>query len=142
MYKDVLLAIDINEESSWRKALPTAVDTCMASGATLHIMTVVPDFGMPMVAQFFPADFEKKAMAQTEQDLKALIDKSDTKGISVRHLVANGTIYEEIISAANSVDADLIVLASHRPQLSDYLLGPNAARVVRHAGQSVLVVRE
>jgi nucleotide-binding universal stress UspA family protein len=33
-------------------------------------------------------------------------------------------------------------MASHRPELSDYLLGPNAARIVRHAKQSVLVVRE
>lgn len=38
--------------------------------------------------------------------------------------------------------ADLIVMASQRPELKDYLLGPNAARVVRHAEQSVLVVRE
>jgi nucleotide-binding universal stress UspA family protein len=36
----------------------------------------------------------------------------------------------------------VIVLASHRPELKDYLLGPNAARVVRHAKCSVLVVRD
>jgi nucleotide-binding universal stress UspA family protein len=35
----------------------------------------------------------------------------------------------------------MIVMASHRPELKDYLLGPNAARVVRHAECSVLVVR-
>ena len=37
---------------------------------------------------------------------------------------------------------DLIIMASHRPELQDYLLGPNAARVVRHANCSVLVVRD
>ncbi|MBT6187404.1 MAG: universal stress protein, partial [Rhodospirillales bacterium] len=31
---------------------------------------------------------------------------------------------------------------SHRPALKDYLLGPNAAQVVRHADVSVLVVRD
>ena len=36
---------------------------------------------------------------------------------------------------------DLIVMASHRPELKDYLIGPNAARVVRHADCSVQVVR-
>jgi nucleotide-binding universal stress UspA family protein len=35
----------------------------------------------------------------------------------------------------------MIVMASHRPEMSDYLLGANAARVVRHAKISVLVVR-
>ena len=43
---------------------------------------------------------------------------------------------------ADETNADLIVMASHRPELKDFLLGPNAARVVRHANCSVLVVRE
>jgi nucleotide-binding universal stress UspA family protein len=40
------------------------------------------------------------------------------------------------------MNADLIVLAAHRPELKDYLLGPNASRVVRHAKCSVYVIRE
>jgi nucleotide-binding universal stress UspA family protein len=105
-------------------------------------MTVVPEYGSPMVAQYFPVEYEKKALEHSEEKLKELIDDADTDGITVHHSVASGTIYEEIINAANAAKADLIVMASHRPQLSDYLIGPNAARVVRHAGQSVLVVRD
>ncbi len=56
--------------------------------------------------------------------------------------MAHGTIYQEILSAARKIEVDLIVMASHRPALEDYLLGPNAARVVRHADCSVLVVRD
>ena len=37
--------------------------------------------------------------------------------------------------------ADLIVVGSHRPVMSDYLLGSNAKTIVRHAQCSVLVVR-
>ncbi|MEP3300223.1 MAG: universal stress protein, partial [Pseudoruegeria sp.] len=37
--------------------------------------------------------------------------------------------------------ADLIVIGAHRPDFKDYLLGPNAARVVRHSECSVYVVR-
>ncbi len=33
-------------------------------------------------------------------------------------------------------------MGSHRPELSDYLLGPNAGKVVRHAKCLVMVVRE
>jgi hypothetical protein len=32
-------------------------------------------------------------------------------------------------------------MTAHSPDLKDYLLGPNAARVVRHANQSVMVIR-
>jgi nucleotide-binding universal stress UspA family protein len=38
--------------------------------------------------------------------------------------------------------ADLIAVGSHRPVMSDYLLGSNAKTIVRHALCSVLVVRE
>lgn len=60
----------------------------------------------------------------------------------VRHVVGRGTVYEEILRIAGEIGSDLIVIGSHRPELKDYLLGPNAARVVRHADCSVLVVRE
>ena len=142
MYKSVLIPVDLNVESSWHKALPTAMALCRAFGAELHIMTVVPEFGSPMVAQYFPVEYEKKAMELADEKLQELVGESDTDGVSVQHSVASGTIYEEIINMADAVKADLIVMASHRPQLSDYLIGPNAARVVRHAGQSVLVVRD
>jgi nucleotide-binding universal stress UspA family protein len=57
-------------------------------------------------------------------------------------IVTNGTVYEEILRTAKEIGCDVIVMASHRPELKDYLLGPNAARVVRHANCSVLVVRD
>ena len=54
---------------------------------------------------------------------------------------AGYTIYSEIVELAKEMDADLVVMVSHRPELKDFLLGPNAARVVRHAECPVLVIR-
>ncbi len=50
IYKNVLLTVDLTDETSWRKALPAAVEYCRAFGATLHLLSVVPDFGMTVVA--------------------------------------------------------------------------------------------
>ena len=141
MYKKVLLPIDVAEASSWRKALPTAVECCRAFGAELHLMTVVPGFGMSAVAQYFPEDYAERAGAEAAEQLKKLSAEQATDGIKVHHRVGYGTIYEEILKAASEIGCDLIVMASHRPELRDYLLGPNAARVARHANCSVLVVR-
>ena len=141
MYTDILLAVDLNSKKSWKKALPTAVEYCQAFDATLHLLSVVPDFGMTVVAQFFPEDFEDNAVTQTKKALRAFSKKHVPKGVKVRHVIAYGTIYKEVLAAAKKVKADLVVLSAHRPELSDYLLGPNAARVVRHANCSVLVVR-
>jgi len=59
----------------------------------------------------------------------------------VRHIVAVGVVYEEVLKAAKISEADLIVIGAHREDFKDYLLGPNAARVVRHSKCSVYVVR-
>ena len=141
MYKDILFPVDLNHESSWQKALPTAAEYCKAFGATLHVMTVVPDFGKAVVGSFFPADFEEKALESARQELRAFVDNHVPEGVKIQHIVGSGTVYDEILRVAREIKADLIVLAAHRPELKDFLLGPNAARVVRHFEGSVLVVR-
>ena len=50
-------------------------------------------------------------------------------------------IYHEVLDEADKCGADLIVIGSHRPSMSTYLLGSNATTIVRHAKVSVLVVR-
>lgn len=142
MYKHILLPIDLNQDSSWKAALPVAIEHARAFDTKLHVMTVVPDFGMTMVGQFFPKGFEKKAVEAVNKKLHEFIDAHIPNDIAVQCIVAEGTVYERILELAKKLKIDLIVLAAHRPELRDYLLGPNAARVVRHASCSVLVVRE
>ncbi len=141
MYKDILLPIDLNQESSWEKALPTAVEYCKAFGATLHVLNVVPDFGMAMVGTYFPDDFVEKSLEAARVQLREFARDHVPDGVGVQHIVGHGTVYEEILRVAREIKADLILLAAHRPELKDFLLGPTAARVVRHFDGSVLVVR-
>ncbi len=142
MYKNILLTVDLDEESPWKKALPTALEYCQAFGATLHVVTVVPGFGMSFVGLYFPEDFKDKALAKANEDLGGFIGKHVPPGVETRHSIGYGSVYEEILRISKESKCDLIVIASQRPELDDYLLGPNAARVVRHAGCSVLVVRD
>lgn len=141
MYKKILVPIDVDEPSSWDKALPVAVEYAQIFGARLHAVTVLPAFGSGVVGSYFPADFAEKAGAAAHKRLETLMRDRVPSNITVTCHVAQGTVYEEILSLAGEIGADLIVMASHRPELRDYLIGPNAARVVRHADISVLVVR-
>jgi nucleotide-binding universal stress UspA family protein len=52
-----------------------------------------------------------------------------------------GHSYDTILKVAKERNVDLIIIASHRPGFQDYFLGSTAAKVVRHANCSVLVVR-
>jgi nucleotide-binding universal stress UspA family protein len=142
MYKSILVPIDLSEESSWRKSLPSAIAMARTFGTDLHVITVVPDFGRSIVGGYFPDGFEAQALEKTSEILKQFLEQNVPGDIICKGHVAHGTIYEEINQVADKLGCDLIVLASHRPELKDYLLGPNAARVVRHARQTVMVVRE
>lgn len=141
MYKHILLPVDLEDAAASAGALDAAATQAQSTGATLHVLTVVPDFGMSVVGSFFPDDFAEKALAETDKRLHAYVADNVPDGVPVQHVVAYGRIYEEIIKAADSIGADLIVMSAHRPNVTDYLLGPNAARVARHAKQSVLIIR-
>ncbi len=140
-YANILLPIDLGHPSSWSRALPTALDLARHYGAHLNILTVLPDMGMPVVGSYFPEDFEKKARAKAEKALDAWLKENMPGDVPADAYVAVGTIYDEIIAVAGKLKCDLIVMASHRSGMKDYLLGPNASRVVRHATQDVFVVR-
>lgn len=142
MYKDIMLPLDLGHENEQAKALETAIRLAKADGARLHVITVVPDYGMSIVGGFFPEGHEKAVMEKATADLHAFTKAHLPDDLPVQHIVAHGSIYREILAYAEKTGCDLIVMASHRPELEDYLLGPNAARVVRHAKCSVLVVRD
>lgn len=140
MFKNVLIAIDLGEPGSWARALPVAVQLCKDWSATLHVVTVAAQVNV-QVASFFPEDANERLLAQTATALKDWIREHVPAGIEVHRIVGQGSIHREIIAAAEKARADLIVMASHKPTARDYLLGANAAHVVRHAACSVMVVR-
>lgn len=140
MAKTVLLAVDLNAPAQNAATLAAALG--LLDGGTLHAVSVMPDFGLPSVGAYFRQDFEKEALAAFGRSLAEWVEGNVPADVSVRPHVLHGTIYDEILRAAERVSADVIVIGAHRPELSDYLLGPNAARVVRHARCSVYVVRD
>jgi len=142
MYDKILLPVDLNEEASWSKALPVALSLCRTFDASLHIVTVMPDYRMPMVGSFFPKDFAEKAhQAVTEAQRTFIADKvpSDVK---VQAVIADGSPWEAILKAGKKVGVDLIVIASHnKKRFADYVIGPNAEHIVHHSKISVMIVR-
>ncbi|MDW4549711.1 universal stress protein [Defluviimonas sp. D31] len=140
MAKTILLAVDINNEETSKAPLAAALDLAH-DGGVIHVVSVVPDFGLPQVSGFFPEGYEQKMLHKFGEALAGWIQSHVPKGIETHPHVAHGTIYDEVVKAADKLNVDVIVIGSHRPVLKDYLLGPNAARVVRHARQSVYVAR-
>ncbi len=139
MAKTILLAVDLNAPD--QATAPLAEALKLLDGGTLHVASVFPNLRMAQISSYFEEDFEKNALHNIGETLAAWVNEHVPAGTDVHPHVLHGTIYDEILRAAEKLDVDLIVMGSHRPELRDYLLGPNASRVVRHATNSVYVVR-
>ncbi|OMH32108.1 universal stress protein [Motiliproteus sp. MSK22-1] len=141
-YKNILIPVDLAHESSWRSALPMAVEQARNNDARLHVVTVVPNADIPAIAAHLPSGIDRHIKEEGKGNLKALVERLVPDNIITSVTVGQGRIYKEVLRIAREADADLIVMASHRPELTDYLIGANASHVMRHAQCSVLVVRE
>jgi nucleotide-binding universal stress UspA family protein len=113
------------------------------SGATIRLITVLPMTPV-ILAEYVPPDFEVQQRKASEEALAALAKDTGLEPPRISATVRQGGIYQEILEEANSINADLIVMTSHRPQrhaVRTYFLGSNAGHVVRYARCSVFVVR-
>jgi nucleotide-binding universal stress UspA family protein len=142
MYKNILVAIDLDDETSWRRPLVAAVKLARKFSAQLHVLTVVREVEAILLAKSAPLGYDA-IVSYLENRIAALIRQVDSYDLHPKIIVTHGaSIYVEILSVAEQAGADLIVVGSHRPAMKDYLLGTNASRVARHAPCSVLVARE
>jgi nucleotide-binding universal stress UspA family protein len=89
-----------------------------------------------------PADFDEEQEKRAQSALDAIAAKLTLPKARVTTAALSGGVYHELLRDATEWGADLIVVGSHRPVMSDYLLGSNAKTIVRHAQCSVLVVRD
>lgn len=142
MFKNILVPVDLGDEKTWRKQFSDAVELARQSGAVLHVMSVVPSYSSPLVGSFFPKNYEKDMLAEAKKELARFVADHVPEGIQAEPVVAIGSVYEEVILAAEQFKCDLIIMGRSSSTKTSFLLGPNAARVVRHARTSVLVASD
>ena len=141
MFKDILFTVDLEHADSWLKALPVALEAAKGSGARLHVMTVVPEVAVPALMQAGPFDYAAQLVPKAEAALDQFVRERMPADVPVHPIVTYGSVYKEILRVAAEIPADLIVMAAHRPQPGDFLIGSNAERVSRRAHCTVMLVR-
>ena len=139
MFKKILVPVDLAEVEVASPALAKAAEMANLWGADLRIINI--QSLMPATfMDYVPAGFDEEQRTQAEKTLAEIAQSCGAKKVST--VVRVGGVYPEILAEAEGWGADLIVIGSHRPAMSTYLIGSNAKTVVRHARCSVLVVRQ
>ena len=139
MYKTVLVPIDLGQNEQGKSLVDIAMKLVEPIGGNLILLNVLPDIPGYVTAQM-PENLLINTKDNAVKDLEE-IAKNSGVGDQAKMIVREGRIHNEILTVAEDTGADLIVMASHQPEFSDYLLGSTAARVVRHAKCSVLIAR-
>ena len=140
MFSRIVVAIDLESETPPDKLLRFAGDIARTYDADVHLLHVIPA-APAIVSQYLESGYEELASREAEERLDTLASSLHVGAGTIATTVRFGVIYQEILGFADKISADLIVLESHKPGVADYLLGSNAARVVRHATCSVVVLR-
>jgi nucleotide-binding universal stress UspA family protein len=109
----------------------------------LHVLAPpVPIAGEGYIPPNVYEDLEASARKYAEKKLAALQAKARQAGVRVTTLLLEGVVHEQIVRAAKSKKADLIVIGTHgRTGLAKFFLGSVASRVVTAASCPVMTVR-
>lgn len=141
MYQKILVAIDVSREKNAAKLCQAAQNLADSNDAAVHLVSVVPDYGMPLVASYFPKD----AQAGLKQEMSDMLDKlaSEHLGENASVSLRQGKRAQKVLDEIQRWNPDLVVLGCRQKVSRDNhrLLGSFSASVTDRAGCSVLVVR-
>ncbi len=142
MYNTILVPVDIAEDVLTEHALKHVEYLAKLSGAKVHFFHALPDASAFVTAYSFGIkEFENQAEVKAIEGLKKIMAEIDLPLERLSYTISFGSPRDEVLQLAEEIAADLIVIGSRRPSVKTYLLGSNAAAIVRHAKISVMVIR-
>ena len=134
MYSKILVPVSLAADRNTARAFEVAQLLAGDAGEihAMHVIEVIPSFSEAYVPERLRLELEEQSKTEFENLVPDVAATSE---------IVHGAPGSMILKRAEDLGADCIVVASHRPEFSDYLLGSTAARVVRHANCAVHVIR-
>ncbi len=140
MFKKILVPVDIDYTETAAAVYQRVAAMAALSGAEIRLVSVMPGFGMPIVAAYISDEVRKKAGDNFKASLEKFIQDNCDEPVS--YTVRTGKNWEEIIKAADKWEADLIVVYhNRRHEINEVFSRSCSQRVADHANCSVLRLR-
>jgi len=134
MYQKIILALSLEHGIS-EQAIKVARAMKNDGGDIIAIHVYEPLQGSAS------AYVSEEAVADALQHAKDKLAERLAEHPDLQSELIKGHSGRAITDYAAKIGADCIIIGSHKPGLSDFLLGSTSARVVRHAPCSVHVLR-
>ncbi len=143
--KTILYATDYSKASE--RALDEAVKLAKQNNAQLWVVHAIEPLGAYATGEDYGGAelyvrLEETTQREAEAGMKKLMQRLQKLNVKAKSLILRGTAYDQIVKAAKSKKADMIVIGTHgRTGLSKLFMGSVAGKVVSLASCPVLTVR-
>jgi nucleotide-binding universal stress UspA family protein len=145
MFKHILVPVDGSATS--QLAVDKAIGLAKAFGSrvtTIFVIDPYPFTGVGTDFSYGQAEYLSAATAEANAAIKAAKEQFEVAGVSVEtSVVESHATWRGVVQAAESAQADLIVMGSHgRSGLEKLVLGSVTQAVLSHTHLPMLVVRD
>jgi nucleotide-binding universal stress UspA family protein len=137
MYQRILVPVDLTHLDQLAKALQSAADLARLYRLPVCYVGVTAETPTPVAHN--PKEYAAKLAAFGEEQARAHGIEVTTKAYARSDPAAQ--INETLLQAISENQADLVVMASHAPNVVDYILPSHGGSVAKHAAASVFLVR-
>lgn len=137
MFQKIMVPVDLAHADRLERATTAAADLAKLYGATVVYVGVTAP--TPSAIAHTPQEFAGKLQAFAA-DQAAKLGHQATSHAMVSH---DPTIDldDTLLKGLNETGADLVVMASHIPNVTDYIWPSNGGQIAAHAKASVFIVR-
>lgn len=137
MYAHIMFPVDLHLPPEVRKAADVAAEVAKWQGAKITLVTVTgTQPGDPALTD--------RAISEGLNAFANQLAESSGTDVDFRNIHSVDVAAEvdgDLKRAAEEIGADLIVVGTHAPRITDYIFSSHAGYLANHASISVFVVR-
>ena len=134
MYTKIIVSLSL-DHGIGSKAIEAARSLKCKNGEIIAVHVYEPLQGS------VSAYVSKEVVAESLERAKTALAERIGPAKDVETVLLKGHSGRAVTEFAKKIEADCIIVGSHKPGLSDHFLGSTAARIVRHSPCSVHVLR-
>jgi len=140
MFKKILVPIDVDRPVAAKQVYSYAAGIASVDNAEVKLISVMPGFGMPIVASYVTNEVRRETMEHAKQALAEFVKENCDD--SVTYHVRSGKNWRQIVKLADEWGADLIIVYhNRRREINEVFSHSCSDQVYRNANCSVLRLR-
>jgi nucleotide-binding universal stress UspA family protein len=138
MFERIMVPVDLAEKESWAHGVAIACDLAQLYGAQLTLVSV--SGGLQGKVSHSSEEYGRRLALYADEIAAARGVEVGSRSYDVPD--PSVEVDQKLIEAIGDLQADLVVMASHRPGWVEYLVNSHGGRMARHAPVSVFIVRD